>query len=721
MGRISRRVLDRAISLRLGTIVLVLLSAIQCGGRPPAWNVLLVTFDTTRADHLGCYGHPRAVTPHVDALAASGTLFRQAYSSLPLTLPSHSTILTGAYPLAHGVRDNGLFVLAEEQLTLAEILSEHGYATGAAIGGFPLEAQFGTAQGFDFYDDHLTGRWEDFRGERVKLKDRIYFDERPAGRVNEAIMPWLEENAARPFFAWVHYYDPHQPQEPPKPYDELFADDPYLGEIAYADESLGRLLAFLEELEVRERTLVVLTADHGEGLGEHRELTHAYLLYNGTLHVPLVMSLPADHELAPAVADVDTRVGSVDILPTVLELLDIDAPEGLQGQSLVSLLRGQEGRDRVHYAESLSARFNNGWGEQRALYDGPWKYVHGPEPELFDLRGVEPEYQNLVASEPGIATDMERKLETFLQRHAAASAVGAVMPDDETRQKLEALGYLQGGGALEVEERLSREGIAPQSRIDDVSDISRIRQALFQGRYDMALEMSQELAAGDESNRYYLELLAQAQGHAQRFDELLITLERIFDLGSTSGTAERLLLFAGQALYFRGETDRGLDLVRDSLARQPTADGHYVLSVLLAAQRDAKGAEAALRNALELDPYHATARSDLAARLAESGDIEAAGQEFSRVVQENPYFPQGHYNRGVFLAQSGDLLGASAALRRAVQLAPDYLEAYHALVVVEIHGGNLAAAEEVSQSLQSRAPEHHLSERVRQLVEEAGR
>lgn len=699
--------------------MLALAGLLGCDAREPAWNVLLVTFDTTRADHLGCYGHPRASTPHADGLAAEGVLFRQAYSSLPLTLPSHSTIFTGLYPPAHGVRDNGLFVLADEQTTLAERLSSVGYKTGAAIGGFPLETQFGIGQGFQFFDDHLTGDYEDFRGEKVRPKTRIYFDERPAARVNEAIFPWLTENSDQPFFAWVHYYDPHQPQEPPSPYDQLFADDPYLGEIAYADENLGNLLRHLEGTGALDRTIVVLTADHGEGLGEHRELTHAYLLYDSTLHVPLIIRLPPAHPLHGKTQEVESRVSSVDILPTVLDLVGLERPDGLHGRSMVGLLNGELQDHRPHYAETLSPRFNNDWGELRALYDGHWKYIHGPKPELFDLETPNPETDNLVAARPKIAEEMRGKLSTLIHRRAASASASAVMPDSETRKRLEALGYLQGGGSLQVQEELRDDGIAPQDRVDDISAISRIRQALFNDQARTAAEIAQRLVDEDPNNRYYLDLLAQAQAQLGDLESMLVTVDHLIELGATSGIAERLLLYAGQFLFFEGDKEGGLQRIERSMALRPTADGHYTASILFSADGESEKALDALRQALEIDPNHARARDDLAARLAEAGDREGAAAEFERLLAAHPYFPKAHYNFGVFVSETGDYANAASSFRRSLDLDPTYLEPYFGLVFVELQAGRPEAARQAFDELSAKAPNHRVTRRAQALLERA--
>ncbi|MEZ5330546.1 MAG: sulfatase [Thermoanaerobaculia bacterium] len=334
-------------------LAFLLLCVLVGCSRGERWNVVVATFDTTRADHIGCYGNASASTPVVDALAAEGFLFENAHAAIPITMPSHSTIMTGLVPMRHGVRDNGLFVLPAGVETLAERLRSAGYATGAAVGSFPLTAKFGLDQGFDLYDDRVQSSQEDFRGRKVRAKQDIFFDERRAQRVNEAIYPWLEEvaEAAKPFFLWVHYYDPHQPLQPPPPYDQLFADDLYAGEIAYADESLGTLFDELRRLGVWDRTLVVFTADHGEGMGEHRERTHSYLLYETTLHVPLIVRAPGGFEAPRRITE---RVHHVDIVPTVLDLLGLERPPDLDGRSLVPYLRGERPSVSNDYAETLS-------------------------------------------------------------------------------------------------------------------------------------------------------------------------------------------------------------------------------------------------------------------------------------------------------------------------------------------------------------------------------
>ena len=685
------------------------------------WNVLMVTFDTTRADHIGCYGNTRIRTPTLDRLAADGVRFTRALSVAPITLPSHSTIMTGRYPIAHGVRDNGVFVLGDEQLTLAEILREQGYATAAAVGAFPLTARFGINQGFAFFDDHLTAMFEDYLGNIAVPKKRLFFDERRAAQVNDAILPWVEANADGPFFAWVHYFDPHQPFEPAPPFDQLYADDPYDGEIAYADASLGFLLARLERLGVMDRTLVVMTADHGEGLSEHNEITHAMLAYNSTLHVPLIIRPPAAGD-APREAVVEERVGTVDIVPTVLDLLGIEPPAGLQGRSLVPLWNG--GREDgtappAAYAENISPRLTHGWGELRVLVDGALKYIHGPRPELYDLDADPGELHDLIAARPDDARRLRAALERFLETHAAAGASKIEEIDAATRQRLEALGYLHASGTVaeEISEELIDGGIPPQDRVGHLNDLSTAKHLLFKGRPAEALLYTEKLIAADPESPLYLELHASALAGVDRLDEAWEVVRR---LGEGSETSEPLILGLAARRFERGDERRAVDFLRGYLDRSPSAQGAWLLASLRQRLGERGAAREALERALEIEASFAPARVDLAVLFAESGRPEEAEPQFLRALRDAPYYPKAHYNYGTFLLQSGRFVEAAAYFGRAVALAPAYLKAHLALVAAYAAGEDRAKATEASATLRRLAPESEEAATAAELLAATG-
>ncbi len=708
---------------QVGLLLLLALASSGCGGGGSGkkWNVLLVTFDTTRADRLHCYGNEHVLTPNLDGLAAEGIRFARSMSAVPITAPSHSTIHTGLYSIAHGVRDNGLFVLGEKQVTLAEILHEHGYATAGAVGAFPVTSRFGFSQGFDLFDDHLTGGFEDYLGQRAIPKGRLFFDERRAAQVNEAVLPWISEHAKDPFFVWVHYFDPHQPFEPPPPYDQLYADDLYDGEIAYADSRLGFLLDHLRQLGVLENTLVVMTADHGEGLGEHNEITHAVLAYNSTLHVPLIVRPPAG--VAPKGKVVETRVGSVDIVPTVLDLLGLEAPENLQGNSLVPLW--QEGatdadaprRYAVRYAENISSRLTHGWGELRILFDGSMKYIHGPRSELYDLDADPHELHDLIAERPEEAARLREMLATFLERNAVSGVSTIENLDEETRQRLASLGYLHSAGTSSerIVEKLLEGGIAPQDRVGDVNDLSAAKHLLFSHRLAEALVYTQRLLKGDPNSPVYLELHAAALAELGRLDEAWAVVERWRSFGQVPEPT----LVQLTALRFEKTKDPAtLEVLRQQLKTTPTASGLWALALLDKKIGNLEESRALLDEALVVDPGFAPARVELAIQLAQVGEIGAEG-EFLRALQDAPYYPQASYNYGTFLLREGRFDEAAGYFSRAIAIAPRYLKAHLALVAAHLSAQKGDEAKAALTELRKLAARSSEAEEAAQLVAES--
>ena len=345
-------------------------------------NLLLLTLDTTRADRLGCYGYAAAQTPALDAIAARGVRVEQAYCAVPLTLPSHVSLLTGTYPPANGIRVNGGGMLSAELPTLAEEFQIRGYRTGAFVAAWVLSATFGLDRGFDHYDDDVGGH--DGSTE--------IGSERPADAVCDAALDWLDRQPDVPFFAWVHFFDPHTPYAPPPGYRQASAD-PYDGEITFMDAQLGRLTAWLDERQLREKTLIVVAGDHGESFDEHGETEHGMLIYDTTLHVPLIFSFPAR---LPAGTVLSTGGRLTDVFPTVADLLGWKAPPGTDGISLTPALRAGEGRFPTTYAESRYPRQSFGWAALRSLITAEWKYIDAPQPELYDRDGDAQELTNLI-------------------------------------------------------------------------------------------------------------------------------------------------------------------------------------------------------------------------------------------------------------------------------------------------------------------------------------
>ncbi|MBW2241954.1 MAG: sulfatase-like hydrolase/transferase [Deltaproteobacteria bacterium] len=481
---------------------------------PPkdAPSFVLVTIDTLRADHVGAYGAADAETPTLDRLASEGVLFETAIASAPLTLPAHTSILTGLYPPRHGVRHNAIFRVSEQTPSVATHLHEAGWQTGAFVGAAVLAAEFGLSRGFDRYDDQNAGDRSSVNG----------FPERRAEDVTSQALAWLQ-TVDGPYFLWVHYYDPHAAYAPPEPWAERFAERPYDGEIAYVDAQLGRLLEGLEGRKDRPSTFLIVTSDHGEGLGEHGEPDHSYLVYDADLHVPLIVTGPEIERRR-----VSGVVSHVSIAPTLLSLAGL-APEGpLDAPDLTPLLRGAPETGELTgwaYAESLAGRLDHGWSSLHAIRTDDHHYVRAPQPEVFDLASDPGQLHNRLSPERSDLLDVARQAEARIEAlFRGARGLETVEIDAERRAQVEALGYV-------VPDGVPQEGLVHPKDALPFARLSFVATAhLLRGDYDEALEVSARVLERfpdsyrmhDVAARSHLNLKAldPALRHAQRCVEL---------------------------------------------------------------------------------------------------------------------------------------------------------------------------------------------------------
>lgn len=396
------------------------------GARPSEMNVLIITLDTTRADRLSPYGYMDAAMPALERLAREATVFNQAVSVSPLTLPAHTTVFTGLLPPTHGVRDNADRPLAATHTTLAELFRAQGFRTAAFIGSAVLDRERGLAQGFDVYSD--VGRDQRRPGNEPQ---------RAAAQVIDEAAKWLASDGRRRFLLWAHLYDPHHPYDPPEPFRSE-TRDAYVGELAFVESQIGRLLRVLDERGLRDHTIVVVVGDHGESLNEHGEEHHGIFLYESVLRVPLMIRMPGI-----AARRVPEVVRITDVMPTVLALAGIDAP-AVDGVSLVDLMTGRRhGLDLEAYAESLyPQRF--GWSPLYALRDSRYKFIDAPKPELYDLARDPFEERNIVAERSTIAEAMKRRLDAIAAKTPSEVHQASAAPSPETRARLTSLGYFAG-------------------------------------------------------------------------------------------------------------------------------------------------------------------------------------------------------------------------------------------------------------------------------------
>ena len=405
-------------------------------------NVILITLDTTRADRMGFLGSRLGLTPNLDVLARQSLVFSRAYAHVPLTTPSHATILTGTYPQFNQLGDLGT-ALAKELPYLPDVLHEHGYHTAAFVGSQVLDPKSAAAPGFDRgFDTYDAGFHSRREGE-----DRYQSEERRAGTVVDHALAWLKHPPRKPFFLWVHLYDPHDPYDPPEPFKTKYSATPYDGEIAYVDSALGRLFAGLKTAGFYDSSVIAVVADHGEAFGEHGEESHGFFLYDETVHVPLLIKLPASRA---AIAHVSARVGLVDVAPTLLRAAGVDVPTAMQGVSLLPS-GGKKGdsaaggsTERAAYSETDYPQRAFGWSWLRALRAGKYLYVDAPQRELYDQSADPKALHNLADALPAVADTLQAQIEAFRRKTASGGPSPANITADQA-EKLHALGYMVSG------------------------------------------------------------------------------------------------------------------------------------------------------------------------------------------------------------------------------------------------------------------------------------
>jgi arylsulfatase A-like enzyme/Tfp pilus assembly protein PilF len=621
-------------------------------------NVLLITIDTLRSDYVGYAGSGKVKTPHLDRLAAEGVSFTRTRSPVPLTLPAHASILTGAYPPAHGVRVNGRDRLSEENETLAEILKEKGYTTAAFVSAFVLDRRFGLAQGFDVYDDQLSTD--------VRLLENIDA-ERNAAAVQSSFSGWLSRQPPEPFFAWLHVYDPHAPYAAPEPYRGQYATDPYAAEVAYTDAMIGRALEDLESRGLLERTLVAVVGDHGEGLGEHGEDTHSVLIYNSTLSVPFLLYAPG---LIEGGGRVDAVTRTVDLAPTLLDYLGLEKTLA-QGRSLRPLIEGSEMEEAPVYGESLYASVHLGWSELRALERDGFRYIDAPGPELYDLGADPGERENLLLSRKGVARDMRDELARMAGELEADARREQAPLDDETEARLKSLGYVS-----------SRRAPSSPRRAVDPKDKMALWNELQVGIHELGLGNHAEAAAILE-NALALEkdipLVYENLGAAYMRLGRHADAEWVYREALARGMEDSdFHMNRGLLEYYRRQWSESEKELRVALALDPGNVAALVhLGNTLRASRRAEEAIEQYKAALAISPRYLYAFDGLGRAESALGRPEEALGAFREVVRLDPEGGQGYFNLAVQLEQMGRAKEAVESyrelLRRAGSGAPPEL------------------------------------------------
>ena len=646
-----------AVALALAAVVIFTLA----GRRPARLNLLLISADTLRPDHLGAYGDKGARTPNVDLLAREGVTFEDAMCSVPLTLPSHASMLTGLSPLAHGIRDNSNFRLADDLVTIAEVLRANSYSTGAAVGAFILDRRFGLNQGFTYYDDDLS---------RGRHPTEFGYPERTADRVTASALGWLK-TAREPFFLFVHYYDPHAPYDPPQEFLETFADRRYDGEIAFTDQELGRLLAYLREKRLLARTLIVFVSDHGEGLGEHGEQTHGILLYDPTLKVPFIIRVPERSHLAGKHTKGMRRAETVrltDLFPTVLDILGLKQTGDVDGRSLVPLLEGAQLPPVVSYFESLTSYFAYRWSPLRGVRFNEWKYTLAPEEELYDLGHDPKETRNLAAENRGKAEELKAALLGAARGEAAVKGSAARLGTKEARQ-LRALGYVSPS-AVPVPEITDLSLQNPKQMIHLISDYMEPGNDAFdRGDLDVALENFKKLIDADPMNPEAQSHLAMVLLEKKDYAAAIPAYEKVLEMDSTNSGAYFYLGNIAQAV---GDVDAALKCYEEALKLVPDSpEGLANIGSILFAQGAVDSGITLMQQALDFDPRNTVALMNLGLAYSSKGLLDSAVEYFRRLLKVEPANVKALSNAAGIYINQGQIDSAVVYFERASNAAPN--------------------------------------------------
>jgi arylsulfatase A-like enzyme/cytochrome c-type biogenesis protein CcmH/NrfG len=641
------------------------LSAFQAeqakGGKTP---VILITIDTLRADRLTCYGYTKGKTANIDALAADGVIFQNVYAQTPITLPSHATILTGTYPMYHKVQDV-VGRLRDGVPTLAEILKKNGYVTGAVVGSTVLSARWRLNRGFDFYDDRFSVR----EGLRQVDFDRL---ERRAEDVIAPALEWLEANSRQPFFLWVHLFDPHDPYTPPPPFSEEFRDRPYDGEIAYVDASLARLFEKLKASGLYDRSFIVLMSDHGESLGEHQEMHHAYFIYDATLKVPMILKFPGSRFHGTRLTN---RVRTVDVAPTILQQLNIPSPPSFQGESLLAMAAGKrQGVDLPVYSETYYPKIHFNWSPLFSYQPGDDKYIEAPQSELYDTKTDKQELNNIVQSNRALAGRLKSDLQSFQGRYSTAGSQSDTSRelDPETIARLKSLGYVAFTAASAKSESDSSLP-DPKEKIKVYNQLNRGIALSRRGMSEKAIEVFDQVAA-TEPNMPIVHFLL------------------------------------GTEYFEKGWFLKAIEEYKETLKYNPDSNvAMFSLARAYLESGQTENAEAGLKYLLEREPEHFGALHYLALAYSRRARYQEAADQELKALRIRPDYVEGYNNLGSYYLNLGQADKAIEAYRKAVSLEPDFLMARLNLALAYVRKGLYDDAIVVARDVIQKDPKRSLA------------
>jgi choline-sulfatase len=628
----------------------------------PRPNVILITIDTLRADHVGCYGAQQVKTPTLDRLAADGVVFERAISQVPLTWPSHAVILTGTYPFQNGVQDFTGQPLAPQFRTVAQAFQHAGYATGAVVSAFVLDRSWGLGRGFDFYDDA-------FSAETFQKKDIGLVDRRAEESVTHALA-WLKKTPRRPFFLWLHLYDPHSPYDPPEPYRTEYRGHLYDGEIAYADHELGRLMTWLKQNKLYDSSLIVALSDHGESLGEHGEDEHGFFLYNATVHVPLIVKPPSGRGIQAGRRR--EPVETTAVASALVEMAGVKDSIQQQFQSRGLFDTKEEARDPA-YSETFYPFSSFGWSPLHALESDRFHYIDAPKPELYDIAGDPGETTNLAAQQPATVAVLKEKLQQLLAHNPfspAKAKAGNLSPD--AQEKLRALGYF-GFRAAVSSEALAAGLPDPKDKLEEFNAILKSEDA-FHRRDDEGAEAILLKVQKQDPNIYVIPfLLGESALRRQNWERAADQLQRCLQLNPNFDSAMTGL---ARALSKLGRVDDAKGWLRKALENNPENYRAWYQIGLLAAVNDPAAAQSAYEKAVAIQPNFPAGQRDLGILHFRQQNYAKAAAHLERAAELGIKDAPLYNFLGIAYSRTGRVRRAVESYRNALAADPDLAEAH---------------------------------------------
>ena len=642
----------------IGVLIWVFFLRARLDDRP---NLLLITMDTTRADHLGSYGYDSARTPTLDALARSGVKFNRFFANVPLTLPSHTTMMTGLYPPEHGCRVNGEHKLGEEITTLSEVFNNNGYRTGAFVAAFVLDSKFGLDRGFDTYNDYDVPTSNDI------YDDNIMYSYRRADRVTDAALKWLDGQSGEPFFCWVHFFDPHHPYYfHPAPGKDL--TDSYDQEIAFMDTQIKRLMDYLKARELDKNTIIIALGDHGEGLGDHGEDEHGLLLYNPVTRVPLIIS---NHDGGDSTGqkEIDALLSTVDLFPTILEIFGWDQPVGISGESFAGVLKGVLPSKRKIYLETEFPLTEYGWSPLAGLISGNWKYISAPREELYDLDNDPREMTNLAEIRKDKVSRIKDQLMELQEKMTIIEATDVKL-DEQSRRELESLGYLGGSSAKMTPVGMLRD---PKDAIGLRSEFISILNNVKKGDFTRAEDRLRSLIGKSPESYTFHYKLALLLFQQQKYAKSRVEFQK---LAARFPGEYKTHYNLGKTLLKLGKNDEAIKELQIAISLDDEKTPAYNnLGIALLKTRRINEAIDAFNRSVEIDYDQVDPHNNLGNAYLSLGRLAGAAVEFRRAVEIDPDFFEGRYNLGLCLTRLGKNREAAREFKETLRIRPDFLPA----------------------------------------------